>query len=634
MKTVSITDRESQMDNPAEVARYCTASEALRILKSGQRVFIGSGAAEPQHLVEAFSKAVDKLNDIEVIHLLTLGEAPYAASAFQGKVRHNALFIGANMRDAVRQGRADYTPCFLHEVPWMFKVGKLPLDVALIQVSPPRSGFCSLGVAVDIVKSAVEASKFVIAQVNESMPWTNGDSHILVEDIDAFVEFNEPILELESKPITPVAMWIGRYISHLVKDGSTLQLGIGAIPDATLAALDGKRDLGVHSEMVSDGLIQLIEKGVITGRKKTLHKNKIVVSFCMGSKKLYETVNDNPLFEFYPSDYTNSPFVIAKNERMVAINSALQIDLTGQVAADSIGSRFYSGVGGQVDFIRGAAGSKGGRSIIGLPSTAKGDVVSRIVPSLSEGSGVVTTRADIDFVVTEYGIASLKGKTIRERAIGLIEIAHPRHREVLLKDAIELGYVDAGHVLPSESDCYQVDLEATVTLGGSEFFVRPMKPTDEKKLRELFYSQSEDTTYSRFGMHLKSMSDRQFQELVSIDYVNSMAIAVFVRTAAMERMVAVGRYYLTRNKKEAEVAFTVHDEYQGLGIGGFLVDYLAWIASGHGVERFSAQVLQSNDAMRHIFRKRFTDFEDVLRDESYHVNMSLDCRVRSGNPAA
>ncbi len=617
----------------ASQSKTRSAPEALKVLRSGQRVFIGSGAAEPQHLVEAFSKAVDKLADIEVIHLLTLGAAPYAASAYQGKVRHNALFIGANIREAIRKGRADYTPCFLHEVPWMFKVGKLAIDVALIQVSPPRSGFCSLGVGVDIVKAAAETATHVIAQVNPAMPWTNGDSFVRVEDIDSFVEYEEPILELLAKPITPVAAWIGRYISHLVDDGSTLQLGIGAIPDAVLSALGDKRDLGVHSEMVSDGLVPLIEKGVINGRKKTLHKDKIVVSFCMGSKKLYETIHDNPLFEFYPSDYTNNPFIVAKNDKMVAINSALQIDLTGQVAADSIGSQFYSGFGGQVDFIRGAAGSKGGRSVIGLPSTAKNDTISRIVPVLNVGSGVVTTRADIDFVVTEFGIASLKGKTIRERAIGLIEIAHPKHREELLKKAVELGYVDSGHVLPSEADRYQVDLEATVTLGGSEFFVRPMKPTDEKKLRELFYSQSEDTTYKRFGLHLKSLSERQFQELVAIDYLNSMAIAVFVRTANMERMVAVGRYYVTRNEREAEVAFAVHDEYQGLGIGGFLVNYLAWIARENGVKQLSAQVLVTNDNMRHIFRHRFTDIKEELRDESYHMTMALDSWTGDGNPA-
>ncbi|RMD85266.1 MAG: GNAT family N-acetyltransferase [Candidatus Dadabacteria bacterium] len=588
---------------------FVTAEKALDCLKSGQRVFIGSGTAEPQHLVRVFSEKVSPLADIEVVHILTVGTAPYADRSFVGKVRHNALFIGANMREAVGAGLADYTPCFLHEIPKMFRNGKLPIDVALIQTTYPRQGLCSLGVAVDIIKAAAESASYVIAQVNDQMPWTNGDSYIHVDDIDAFVEYSEPILELDIPENTAVAAWIGKYVSRLIEDGSTLQLGIGAIPNAVLSELGNKRNLGIHSEMVSDGILPLIESGVINGKCKTIHRNKIVVSFCMGTKALYDAVNDSPLFEFYPCDYVNDPFVIAKNNKMVSINSALQVDLTGQVAADSIGTRFYSGVGGQVDFIRGAAGSKGGRSIIGLPATAKGGTVSRIVPVLTEGTGVVTTRADVDFVVTEYGIASLKGKTIRERAIALIQIAHPSFRKSLAERAAELGYIDSNQILPLEAERYRVDLERNREFGGLNVFFRPIKPTDEKKLRELFYSQSERTTYMRFGMHVKNLSSEQFQKLVAIDYHNSMAIGGFVKVGGRERLIAVGRYYLEYDGTSAEVAFTVHDEYQGRGIGKYMVELIGSIAKKEGITKLKAVVLDENIRMKQIFKELFGSFE-------------------------
>lgn len=613
---------------------FVSAEEALRPVRSGQHVFVGSGAAEPQRLVQALAAKGLDLADTEVIHLLTLGTAPYAEPRFQGRLRHNALFIGPNVREAVRKGLADYTPAYLHEIPGLMRSGRLPVDVALIQVAPPEGGIVSLGVSVDVIRAAVETADYVVAQVNPRMPWTLGDTFLSLDEIDALVLQEEPILELARPETTAVALWIGRYISQLVEDGSTLQIGIGAIPDAVLAALAGKKDLGIHSEMISDGVLELLVKGVINGRRKILHPGKVVASFCMGTKALYDAIDRNAAVEFYPSDYVNDPFVIAKNDRMVAINSALQVDLTGQVAADSIGNRFYSGVGGQVDFIRGAARAREGRSIIALPSTALKGSVSRIVPTLGEGAGVVTTRADVDFVVTEYGIASLKGKTIRERAVALIQIAHPEHREALIEAAKRLEYVDLTHVFPKGEGAYLVELETRRTFKDAEVFFRPLKPTDERRLKDLFYSQSQETTYMRFGIPLKRLSERQFQELVAIDYTNSMALGAFVKEGRREKMIAVGRYYASPGERIAEAAVTVHDRYQGQGIGTFLVDYLTWIAKERGLDGFASEVVTVNPRMRHVLAKRFRAVaeRDLGPDGTGLIVLFKDWRG-IGNPA-
>ncbi|HZT59994.1 MAG TPA: acetyl-CoA hydrolase/transferase C-terminal domain-containing protein, partial [Pyrinomonadaceae bacterium] len=412
------------------------AATAVRSIRRGQRVFVGSGAAEPQALVNALGERAEELADTEIYHIMTLGVAPYAEARFARNFRHNAFFIGSNVRPAIHEGRADYTPIFLSEIPRLFRSRRVPLDVALIQLSPPdEHGFCSFGVSVDIVKAAAESASHVIAEVNPCMPRTLGDSFIHVSRLDLLVENYSEIPEPEQAEIDEAAIEIGRNVARLVDDGSTLQMGIGVIPNAVLAQLGGKKDLGVHTEMFSDGLLDLIESGVVNCSKKGFLDGKIVASFCMGTRRLYDFVDNNPLFEFRPVEFTNDPVQIARNRKMVAVNAALEVDLTGQVAADSIGSRFYSGIGGQVDFIRGAARSEGGKPIIALRSTAKNDTVSRIVPQLKEGAGVVTTRGDVHYVVTEYGIADLWGRNVRERAMALINIAHPKFREELLAEA-------------------------------------------------------------------------------------------------------------------------------------------------------------------------------------------------------
>ena len=420
-----------------------TAQAATAVIEDGQRIFVGSGAAVPTLLLEALAEERgESLNDVEMVHLLTLGQDPTTDERFSAKLRHSNFFIGPNARQAVAQGRADYTPIFLSEIPQLFKTGAVPIDVALIQVSAPDPhGFASYGVAVDVVKSGTEAAKIVVAQVNPRMPRTLGDSFIHLDEIDILVPAEAEIPELESRPLDATSQQIGKHVASLIEDGSTLQMGIGSIPDAVLANLGDKNDLGIHTEMFSDGTLPLIRSGVINNARKTLHRKKIVTSFVMGSRALYDFVDNNPMIEFRPSQYTNDPFLIAQNRQMVAINSALEIDLTGQVCADSIGYRFFSGIGGQVDFIRGAARSEGGKPIIALPSTAKKGTISRIVPQLSDGAGVVTTRGDVHSVVTEWGMANLYGKTIRERAEALISIAHPDFRDQLRDEARERGYV-------------------------------------------------------------------------------------------------------------------------------------------------------------------------------------------------
>jgi 4-hydroxybutyrate CoA-transferase len=413
-------------------SKLVSAEKALEAVESSMRVYIHPGCAEPEVLVHALIARAPELRDVEVVHMMTLGNAEYAKPEMEGHFRHNAIFIGSNVREAVNDGRADYTPIFLGEVESLFETGQLPLDVALVQVSPPDAhGFCSLGVGIDATLTAAKTAKHVLAEINDQMPRTYGDSFLHVNDFEAIVESSHPLCELPRTDIQEVHRGIARNVASLIEDGSTLQLGIGGIPDAVLPELLGLRDLGVHTEMVSDNVIPLIESGVINGRLKTIHPRKIILGFVLGSKELFDYVDENPLFEFHPTGYTNDPFLIRQNDRMVAINSALEVDLTGQVCADSLGTYFYSGIGGQVDFLRGAASSRGGKPIIALPSTAKGGKISRIVPVLTTGAGVVTSRGLTHYVVTEYGVAFLHGKTVRERAEALIQIAHPDFREEL-----------------------------------------------------------------------------------------------------------------------------------------------------------------------------------------------------------
>jgi 4-hydroxybutyrate CoA-transferase len=416
-------------------SKLVSAKEAVSKIQSNSRIVVGHAVGEPLELIDALVENKENYENVEIVHMVAMGKGEYVKEGMEKHFKHNAIFVGGSTRDAVNSGRGDFTPCFFYEVPKLFKQGYMPVDVALIQVSEPdEHGYCSFGVSNDYTKPAADCAKIVIAEVNENMPRTMGDSFINVEDIDYIVKASHTIIELKPPKIGEIEKAIGKHCASLVEDGSTLQLGIGAIPDAVLLFLKDKKDLGIHSEMISDGVVELVEAGVITNKKKTLHPGKIVVTFLMGTKRLYDFVNDNPMVETYPVSYVNDPTVIMKNYKMVSINSCVQVDLMGQVCSESIGMKQISGVGGQIDFIRGASMAADGKSIIAIPSTAAKGKVSRIVPLLDEGAAVTTSRNDVDYIVTEYGIARLKGKTLKERAKALISIAHPSFREELIKE--------------------------------------------------------------------------------------------------------------------------------------------------------------------------------------------------------
>lgn len=416
-------------------SKLVSGKEAVSKIKSEDRVIIGHAVGEPSILIDEMVANKENYENVEIVHMVAMGKAEYAKPGMEKYFKHNSIFIGGTTRDAVSSGRGDFTPCFFSEVPKMFKQGYLSVDVALIQVSQPdEHGYCSFGVSNDYTKPAAESAKIIIAEVNDQMPRTMGDSFIHVSEIDYMVEVSHPVIELKPPKISDVEKAIGENCASLIEDGSTLQLGIGAIPDAVLLFLKDKKDLGIHSEMISDGVVELVEAGVITNKQKTIHPGKIVVTFLMGTKRLYDFVNNNPMVEMYSVDYVNNPCVIMQNNKMVSINSCVQVDFMGQVASESVGLMQISGVGGQVDFVRGANMCKNGKSIMAMPSTAAKGKVSKIVPLLDEGAAVTTSRNDVDYVVTEYGIAQLKGKTLKDRARALINIAHPNFRPSLIEE--------------------------------------------------------------------------------------------------------------------------------------------------------------------------------------------------------
>lgn len=585
-------------------AKIRTAEAAVSTIRRGDKVFIGSGAAEPQTLVKALIESSGRLADTRIMHIMTLGVAPYTEEKFTDKFRHNAFFIGANTRRAVAEGRADYTPVFLSEIPALFESGQTAIDVALIQVSlPDKYGYCSYGVSTDVVKAAAENATKVIAEVNSQMPRALGDCFINLKDVDYIVPVDEPLLESHWEPASEVAKKIGMNIANLIDDGSTLQMGIGAIPDSVLLYLTEKKDLGIHTEMFSDGFIDLVEKGVVNNSRKTLHTGKTIASFCLGSKMLYDFVDNNPSIEFHPTEYTNDPFIIAKNEKMVAINSAIEIDLTGQVCADSLGPMFYSGIGGQVDFVRGAARSKGGKPIIALPSTAKNDAISRIVATLKPGAGVVTSRGDVHYVVTEWGVAYLHGKNIRERAMALISVAHPKFRKELLEQAKAMNHVYEDQILP-ETGLYPEELMDSMKVDDDiTLVVRPIRPTDEEMMSDMFYDLSDQTIINRFFSMLKSMPHRRLQEFCCIDYEKDMSLVVIHGRSPHQRIVAVGSYHLNPATHRAEVAFLVADDWQGRGIGTFLMRSMVRIAKSKKIKGFTAEVMRDNVAMIALMHK-------------------------------
>ena len=598
--------------------------EALGLIETGDHIFIGSACGEPQYLVNGLVEKASHLADNEILHVHTLGVAPYAKPIYSDRFRLNAFFVGINTREAVAEGRADYTPIFLSDLPRLISRGMVPIDVALIQVTPPdEHGFCSLGVSVEITKTAAQKAKLVIAQVNREMPRVLGDSFVHTDDLDVVVEHDEPILESPRPVKDIVSERIASRVSELVDDESTLQIGIGSVPDSVLDALADKRDLGVHTELLTEGVVDLVEKEVITCESKTINRGKIIASFAMGTRRLYDFIDNNPMVEFYESNYVNNPFVISRHEKMVAINQALEIDLTGQVCSDSLGYRFYSGLGGQADFMRGAILSRGGKAITVLPSTAKNGSVSRIRSLLTAGAGIVLTRGDVDYVATEYGTTSLRGKTIGERALSLINIAHPKFRNDLLKWAKQHHYVPP-EVLPFPEIEYPEELKKTVTLkDGSKVLLRPIKPSDATMKQDLFYSLSKDAVVKRYLGTLKAMPLKRVWPYVTVDYTNEMVLVGTVKGDGSEGIIAIGSYSRIPNTDLAEVALVVRDDWQNKGLGTRLFHYLAEIAERNGLSGFTAWVLTNNASMMHIFKKSGYPIKYRIEGDLYQVNMEF-----------
>ena len=610
--------------------KFIAEKKVFENIRRGVHLFIGTGCGEPQHLVNSLAAYVASnpkaVFDAEVFHVWTLGVAPYTDEKFSRNFRHNSFFIGDNTRQAVNQGLADYTPIFLSQVPDLFYRDYIPIDVALVQTSPPdRNGYMSLGISVDITKAAVEKASLVICQANAYMPRVHGDTFIHVEDVDFILHHDEPLLEYKPMISDELADQIGKYVARLVEDGDTIQVGYGSIPNAILTNLEGREHLGVHTELVSDGIVNLIRKGVIDNSRKTLDRGKVVATFCMGVKDTYDFLDDNPSIEFRTIDYTNNPLNIARQRNMTAINSALEIDLTGQASAESLGKMFYSGIGGQADFMRGAVLAPAGKTILALPSTAQQGEVSRILPLIREGAGVTLNRGDVHYVVTEYGIAYLHGKNVRERAMDLISIAHPKFRSWLIEEAKanNLIYHDQAFI-PGRAGEYPEELEIyRGTKNGTEVLFRPVRISDEPLLKDFFYALSDKSLYRRFVSQRQDMPHDRLQEFVVIDYTREIVILAVLPGGDREVLAGLGQYSINEGTHNAEVAFVVKDEYQNQGIGTEMLAYLTQLAKRQGLHGFTAEVLAENKPMMHLFEKAGFDIERSITSGLYELTMSF-----------
>ena len=599
-------------------------------IRRGGTLFISTGCAQPQYLVKALVDYVKEFPsafyDVEVYHMWSLGVAPYAEEKFKDHFRHNSFFVSDSTRDAVNMGTADYTPIFLSRAPELFHRKLIQVNVALIQTSmPDDNGFVSLGISADMTKAAAENADIIIAQVNAQMPRVLGDGFIHVKDIDFIVSHDEPLLEYQAEVDDEVVQQIGKYVSNLVEDGDTIQVGYGSTPNAILQHLDEKKHLGVHTELLSDGIVNLMKKGVIDNSRKTLNRGRTVAAFCMGSKETYDYLNDNPSIDFRPLDYTNNPSVIARQDNMIAIASALEIDLTGQASSESIGKTFYSGIGGQADFMRGAVLARNGKTILALPSTAENDKYSRIIPFLKEGAGVTFNRGDIHYIVTEYGIAYLHGKNIRERAMELISIAHPKFRPGLIKEAKKLNliYKDQAFI-PGKAGEYPEHLETFRTLaGGTEILLRPVRISDEPLIKDFFYSLSDESLQRRFMSMKKAIPHERLQEFVVIDYTQDMVILAVQLHEEVEEVIGMGQYSIDEVSHTADVAFAVRDDYQGQGIGTELMNYLTLLAKRRGLLGFTADVLADNWGMMRVFNKMGFETEKHFDAGAYELRMTF-----------
>ena len=610
--------------------KFASENEIFRHIRRGDHIFVASGCGEPQYLVQALIRYVESnpkaFFDAEIIHIYSLGLAPYTGAKYKANFRHNSFFIGNSTRDSVNAGMADYTPISLSQLPALLASGAVRIDVALIQTSlPDEHHYLSLGVSVDVVKAATEKAKIVIAQINPNMPRIHGDGFIHIKDVDFIIPYDEPLLEVSKTQASNVIKTIGKNVARLVQDGDTIQVGWGGLPNAVMASLYNKKDLGVHTELLSDGLVYLIKTGVINNSRKTIDHGKTVAAFCMGTRETYDFLDNNPSIALRTLDYTNNQLIISRIENMVAINSTLEIDLSGQATSESIGGVFYSGIGGHQDFMRGALFSRNGKTILALKSTSRNDTISRIVPALKEQAGITLNRADTRYVVTEYGIAYLHGKNIRERAMSLIAIAHPKFRPWLIEEAKKRGLIFKDQAfIPGKRGEYPDDLETYVsTKTGVQIFIRPVKISDEELLKDFFYSLSDKSIERRFISSRKDMPHEILQNFVVIDYTKEVVLVVFRGDRENPIIVGVGQYGIDESTHTAEVAFAVRDDQQNSGIGFELLKYLTYLAKRQGLLGFTADVLVENKPMLHVFEKGGFDIKRKIDSGVYELSLKF-----------
>lgn len=607
--------------------KVITAEEAIARLKNGSRVFIGSACGEPQHLIHTMVKD-QRVQDIMIYQMLSFTLNDYLkADDFTKRFALKLFFVSVPMRQAAAEGKIDYIPAYLSEIPEFFRSNQIGLDAALVQISPPdQFGFASLGVSVDVTKEAVKNAKLVIAQVNPRMPRTCGDSFINVKEIDYLVPYEENLVQHVPEAMDPiVTQRIARHVSELIDDGSTLQVGYGALPYAVLEYLGDKKDLGLHTQMMTDAFIPLFQKGVINNNKKTLLKDRAVITFCMGTKTTYDFINNNPMFYFGTADVVNNPSMVGQNDNFISISSAMEVDLTGQVCSDSVGRLLFSTTGDQTNFIRGASLSKGGLSIIALPSTTRDGTVSSIVASLGEGAGLATLRADVNFVVTEYGIAQLQGKSIYQRVIELTQIAHPDFREPLIEAAKRNHYIFSDQLPPRAEDLIFIEnYKSRVVLKNGKFMtVRPLLPSDEIAYRNFFYSLKEETVYLRFFHRLKVFSHKMAQEhWAQLDYRKNISLIGTVRNKGNKEVIAIGSY-AEIDTNQAEVAFVVREDFQNMGIAGYLLQALEEVAVSNGFKAFYASILPENKSMLHVFTKKYPQAVVIYKYNEVQVVMDF-----------
>jgi acyl-CoA hydrolase/RimJ/RimL family protein N-acetyltransferase len=583
-----------------------TGQEAIKLIKPGKRVFIGSACGEPQHLVRELCEASGNFTDLEIVRLMTLGSSPLSLIANKTNCQSmniRSFYLGSATIDIFAKNLRFATPVNLSAVPFLFKKRHLPIHVALIQVSPPDDfGWMSLGISVDITLAAAMSADLVIVQVNYKMPRVLGRSVIHVNDVDMVVEYEEDLLTINEPKQSESSNLIGRQITRLIDDGSTIEIGIGATPQATLLALSDKNDLGVHAQYLTNGIMDLVSKGVITNRKKGFNEGKLVASSAIGTSHLYEFLDDNPAIEFHPSDYVNDPSIISRHYRMVSLNKATAIDLTGQVAADTLSSDYFSGVSGMLDFIRGTARSKGGKSILMLHATSMRGKKSLIVPRLND-MAVIVPRGDVQYIVTEYGVVNLFGKSLQERAMAMISIAHPDFRDELFFEAKQLGLLSAERELKeSIHGVYPLALEEIIEIEGEPITIRPAKPVDERRIQEHFYSQEKSDIISRFFHEKKSFVREEAEGMSQIDYIKDLTIVAIIGESGFRRVIAVGEYLLDEAKNVAEVAFSVNRKYQEKGIGRILMRKLSEAARENGISGLIAYTSPQNQAMIRLFK--------------------------------